>query len=329
MRQLTLPALLLFFVPGSGCNMIAGIDEPILDESVGSSCNKELTVSKSRVQACLYRISCDPLSTAFTLSQCVSLRILESRQDESCNVRADSCDDVQECLHRKLEPTSACESQAKGWNCRGDEALYCDDSFAFSVDCAANAGTCATYPEQDDLFVIPCQPAGTQKCEGLQAGQYRCDGSVRYTCIDGKVFGEDCQSAQLDCVENGDEQAFCSGLTEACDDPGTATCTDGSVTACEASGRLATYACASSDDASSAQLSCVVDSQFDRPDCLADGCQTAARCSEGCIDDEMAQFCVGGVPFRVRCDDFGLGTCAEILTTSREPSVYCTPAPTE
>ncbi len=258
------------------------------------------------VAGCVYRASCDPLGT-YTISYCLSYGTQTLTTVEACTYGATSCTWVDECLERgyieKAAANEFCDPSVSDWACDGNFAVYCGGSdYAFNIDCSALGGTCTPYPlGATDSGIAACALNDTNGggCED-PAGEFHCEGNVRYECIGGIKYGGDCTASDATCVESeqgGD--AYCLDSTTSCENRGASVCSDSTLNSCLQDGYSVAFDCAA------AGLSCAEEGY-----CLAPGCTSddADACVESCSGTSL-QVCVGGSPMLIDCNTLGFEGC--------------------
>jgi len=315
-RKLGLGLAGLLLCSGMACNEIAGIG-PAED----NGCNPFIEASEARVVGCMFRVSCDPFLPPYTMSQCVSMAWQDSAASEACTAGAQNCGDIDACIGRRYEPVEACAGgSGSGWMCddTGDRAINCASNGQYSVDCELFGGTCLPHTSTSVPTAYGCQTNSPPTCPtDAVDGYYYCDGSQRYTCIDGEPRGVDCAGISSDCVVYGTGIAFCSDRTEECDNAGTIGCDGDVVDLCDGDGYRARYDC------SIEGLECGEDTENSFIECLADGCQTATECTEGCEGGATMRYCLGGTPRYLDCTDYGYDGCAEDELGEGYPLAFC------
>jgi hypothetical protein len=301
-----------------GCNEIVGIHRAT--EGDGISCSPELEVSTDRAVGCLFRIACDPFLPPFSMSQCVGMAWQDSAPSETCSYAATSCADVDACIGRRYEPAATC-TDTSGWTCdeSGERAINCTPAGGYSIDCELFGGSCLPHSSTVEQTAFACQTVDAPTCpEGAEEGAYYCEGTQRFTCIDGEPRGVDCAAISSDCIEFGPGEAYCSDRTESCSDLGLVTCEGDVIEACDVNGYRVQFDC------STGGLGCGEDSVTDDIACLADGCETTTGCEESCLDDgKTLHFCAGGVPFVMDCTEYGYDGCLEDELGDGVPLAYC------
>lgn len=300
---------------GVGCNEIVGI---VAAEDT-LSCSPFHEITAARAVGCMFRIACDPFLPPYTMSECVSMAWQDASPSESCTYAAESCADVDACIGRRYEPESACEGTS-GWTCaeNDERAVNCTELGAYSIDCELFGGTCLPHQSTEVPTAFGCQHVPAPTCpEDAEEGEYFCEGTQRFTCIDGEPRGVDCAAISSECIEYGPGLAFCSDRTESCDDLGSISCEGDAIEACDGDGYRVRFDC------SIEGLECGEDSETDEIACLAPGCETTTDCVEGCLDDGRSmRFCSGGVPFQIDCTEYGYDGCIENELKDM-PLAYC------
>lgn len=321
-RKVALFSGAFLLVGALGCNEIVGI----VSATEGLSCSPGLEVTQARAVGCMFRIACDPFLPPYTMSECVGMAWQDAAPAESCTFGAESCADVDSCIGRRYEPAASCEDTT-GWTCdeSGDRAINCTQAGGYSIDCELFGGTCMPHSSTAAPTAFGCQHVPAPTCpEDAVEGEYYCEGTQRFTCIDGEPRGVDCAAINSECIEYGPGEAFCSDRTEACDNLGSTTCDGNTIEACDTDGYRVRFDC------SNEGLECGQDSETDDIVCLAEGCETATECSEACLEDgRTLRFCAGGVAFVLDCTEFGYDGCAEDEIKGGLPLAYCAVAPGE
>jgi hypothetical protein len=304
----------LGLLAGIGCNQIVGI--------VGAeegACG-EPQVSEDRVVGCMFRIACDPFFPPYTMSECVSMAWQDASPAETCTFAADSCADIDACIGRRYEPESSC-TDLEGWSCddSGERAIHCSEAGGYSVDCQLFGGTCLEHASTVVSTAYACQPSTPPTCPvDAEEGAYACEGSVRFTCIDGQPYGVDCAGIASDCIEYGPGEAFCSDRTESCAEASTVSCEGDVIDICDTNGYRVAFDCGTEG------LGCAQDSESGAFECLAEGCETATECTERCDDDgKTLHFCAGGVPTSIDCTGYGYDGCVDTEIKGDVPLAYC------
>lgn len=313
-------------LPGAfGCNEIVGIKAAQDTSGTGGtgstdSCNPELEVTEARAIGCMFRIACDPFLPPFSMSECMSLAWQDASPAESCTFGAESCGDIDACIGRRYEPAAECED-ITGWTCdeSGERAINCTQAGAYSVNCDLFDGSCAPHASTAAPTAFACAPEAAPTCpDDAEPGEYFCDGTVRFTCIDGEPRGVDCAAIDSECIEFAEGEAYCSDRTEECTTIGSTSCNGDVIEACDTDGYRVAFDC------SAEGLECAEDSETELLSCLAPGCDTATDCTEACLDDARTlRFCAGGVAFSLDCTRFGYDGCVEDQIKGGVPLAYC------
>jgi len=308
-----------------GCNEIVGIVAATeVETGTGGggnvSCNPDQEVSAERAIGCMFRIACDPFLPPYSMSECVGMAWQDASPAESCTFGAQSCADVDACIGRRYEAPAVCED-VSGWTCaeEGERAINCTDAGGYSIDCELFGGVCMPHSSTVVSTAFACQHVPAPTCpEDAEEGAYYCEGTQRFTCIDGEPRGVDCATVNSDCIEFGPGEAFCSDRTESCGTLGSIECNENAIEVCDTDGYRARFDC------SSEGLECGEDSVTDDIVCLAEGCDTETGCTEECLPDgESLRFCAGGVPFDLDCTEFGYDGCIEGTIKGDVPLAYC------
>lgn len=303
-----------------GCNEIVGI---VSATETLTSCNPELEVTQARAVGCMFRIACDPFLPPYSMSECVGMAWQDASAAESCSLGAESCADVDSCIGRRYEPEAACEGTS-GWTCGEDErAINCTEFGGYSIDCAMFGGTCMPHASTEVPTAFACQHVPAPTCpDDAEPGAYYCEGTQRFTCIDGEPRGVDCAAINSECIQYSPTEAYCSDRTEECDNLGSTSCDGFSIEACDSDGYRVRFDC------SIEGLECAQDSETDNIECLAEGCETSTNCTEECLEDgRTLRFCAGGVAFVMDCTEFGYDGCAEGEIKGGVPLAYCAVEP--
>lgn len=336
-------AVLLWAAPlgvlGFGCNQILGIEQAQLDTATGgsasggggsdgtggdasggapggsggsNSCGGELSLGSELVRGCVLRFSCDPILPYYTMSDCVSYAYQLTNAQEQCTYQARNCEDIEYCLGRHMVDPVSCE-HASGWSCYGGNAVLCGD-YSYSISCTLAGESCyspAGFPTQGGT--APCL-ADTNPCYD-PPGEYHCDGSILYECIEGLRYGRDCAVGGSTCVEKTPGLATCIDSVTSCSDIGAFGCDGNVLTYC------GPFGLSSLLDCGVAGLSCVATDTY--ADCVAPGCtlQDVGDCTESCDGTEL-KYCVGGAQASLDCVDFGFTTC-EVTTNAGLPMAFC------
>ncbi len=276
---------------------------------------EESSLPAGLVSGCVYRASCDPLGS-YTISSCLTYGLQHASAFEECTYGATSCRDIEACIARAyVDVTEAepyCDPTVSDWACEGDVAIFCGSSdYSFVVDCPYFGGSCSPYAVGATGSGTPPCAVSWVPCDDAP-GEYHCDGTYLYECIDGVRYGSDCSLRAASCDESTPGEAYCVDLaTPLCEDPGTTKCSGGTLTSCSLDGyELAV-------DCGEVGLSCSNDDY-----CLAPGCTTkdADKCVESCEGTSLS-VCVGGAPLLLDCTEYGFDGCA---TWGTEPvHAYC------
>lgn len=305
-------ALLLM---GAGCNEIVGIKGATKDDAPPAiSCSPEFSISAARAEGCMFRIGCDPFFPPFTMSQCVSLAWQDASPMEACGYGAQSCADVAACIGRGYHSDDVCSGE--GWTCddTGNIAVNCTQNGAYAIDCGLLGGSCAPHASSVVPSAPACQPDSPPNCpNGAVEGNFLCDGTERFTCIDGQAYSVDCAALSASCINGG-----CSDRPDTCTTLGQVSCDEHVIDVCDSTGHRVRFDC------SAEGMDCGVDSETGATTCLADGCETETGCTEGCAkDNKTLQFCVGGVTFAMDCTAYGFDTCSQDESDAGVPLAYC------
>lgn len=328
-----------------GCNLIAGIEKgefdrdlenpdgpgpsPAEDERLAGwstalrfepgACSLDIDVDEEDIVACVLRASCDPLIPSFNVSDCVTLRYLETLPAESCASEATSCDEIQDCLGREVVEDSDLDVCAdnEGWVCDGNDAVYCDE-YPYKWDCERFGSTCTPPVDPINLDVFSCSPADAANsidCSTAIEGEAYCSGDEIYTCVDGIAYGYDCTTENTLCREAVPGEANCEAPLVPCDEPGEMDCDGEVVTVCSDTGNLTEFDCLESG------TYCYT--YTDEALCEAGSCFTDVDCVEGCYDTNTLRLCVGATPVLVDCNEMFGTTCYENTLSDATPFAGC------
>lgn len=333
--------VLVFLAAGEsilGCNTIAGIEKADYDATLDriptnnldrlpgwglglrfadDTCSKQVDVDEALVRGCMLRTSCDPLVPYFNISDCVSYGYQTLSGLESCGKRAETCEDIEDCLHRKYvdEDEEALCDGGELWVCDDDDAIHCID-VPYKYECGEIGATCSPHQNASYEFVLGCAPTTEPDCAAAAAGEYYCDGDFLYTCIDGNPQGYNCASTGTTCFEGSPGKAFCNPRLTTCDERATLSCVGDAIQLCDVDGRFDTYDCGA------AGLSCVPNGSQEA-NCEAAGCDALIDCEEGCFDESTVRLCVGGASVLLDCTEYGFTDCYEGELSDDTPYAGC------
>ena len=266
--------------------------------STNLTCGDIVNVAPALVQSCVMGNSCDPLVPTHTLSFCITYDAADA-----CVDNASTCGEVASCYKRTWESPSTCGTSEVGWRCDGNTAVNCNTERNWSVDCASLGGKCVLYAGSDTGTTWPCQIPNTTTCNAA-AGDWKCNGSVQYTCLGGKYYGMDCGAVGLTCNEDTPGSAYCATSSIACSSPSTSSCQSNGVKLCGEAGYAFSYSCTRGGG------TCLTDGTTGWY-CPAPGCTPADEntCMESCGSGSLMNVCVGGAPYQIDCADYGFTTC--------------------
>ena len=277
------------------------------------TCGAVVEPSPSRVQTCVYDLSCNPLVPPVVLSDCINYGLFTS-----CSEGAQSCDDVITCTGIAREDhDTVCGAGELGWKCDGDIAIRCNESSSFSIDCARYGASCDPFDSGEDLNIRPCALRTPSPCD-TPSDQSLCAGNVRYQCVDGKAYGADCGVFANVCSEAIPGAAVCTEFRAECDGPfGVVSCSGDAIEVCDTSMGYARYDCAP------AGATCATQGTSNGY-CLAPGCTIAEfeACKESCLPDGRMQVCVGGAPYVIDCQDYGFNRCTTYVNHPKTGGDY-------
>lgn len=251
-------------------------------------------VTRQAEHACVLALSCDPLKTELTISECLTLD-----RAPACAKSATDCATFAACFGRGWGGESSCTTATEDFSCVGERAFQCAAP-AYNIDCAHLGGVCIATTAN----TWPCQPTGVTGITcSADSTRDSCQGNTLYWCEDGVLRGKDCAASGGTCLTHPTTQSsYCvEGLTTC--ETKAASCRGDTLVRCDSRGLLGEHDC------TRAGLVCSDDGAGAR--CKARACSAAQvdECQEACLDDTRMRVCVGGAPFEIDCKNYNFPRC--------------------
>ena len=280
------------------------------------------------VRSCLLRAGCRPSfkDPVRNVSTCVTYDTQAALPGESCNLKAKTCTDYEDCEHIGIAHDDLCGGSQKT-RCEDNLAVNCGnyetDQF---FDCSALGGTCATYTygASNTVYSDCLLDISPESCSGFSDDtQFYChtaagQDDLRYYCWEDQAYGASCSSLASCLDDTTPGSAGCYFSLPKCSGGDTSTCKNGVANVCSG-GDLFKYDCGA------VGLTCgiTLGSEY----CLAPGCKAADidnNCTESCSDDgSELTFCYGGAPYTVKCTDYGFTQCLSDVDSDGKAFAAC------